>query len=135
MLLLPTSQWLSLVGHCLDGVPLEACGLLGGHPDGRVVRFVPCRNADGSSRTYSIDGREILAAERSLDGDGLEIIGVAHSHTHTDAYPSPTDVERAALLSDWHFVVVSLRDTSPTLRSYRIRGGNIEDEPVVLLSR
>ena len=39
---------------------------------------------------------------------GLEIIGVVHSHTHTEAYPSPTDVAQAPDPS-WHYVIVSLR--------------------------
>ena len=26
---------------------------------------------------------------------GFEVVGVMHSHTHTTAYPSPTDVERS----------------------------------------
>ena len=42
----------------------------------------------------------------------MEIIGVFHSHTHTDAYPSPTDVAQAPD-PDWHYVLVSLRDTHP----------------------
>jgi proteasome lid subunit RPN8/RPN11 len=56
---------------------------------------------------------------------------VFHSHTHTDAYPSPTDVERAPD-PDWHYVLVSLRDTHPVLRSYRIVGGGIDEEPVIV---
>ena len=65
---------------------------------------------------------------------GADIMGVFHSHTHTDAYPSPTDVAQA---SDpgWHYVLVSLRDTEPMVRSYRIVDGIIEEEPVRLLGR
>ena len=127
-----------MVGHAYDGLPDEACGLLGGRP-GRdhVEAFVACRNADASSRTYSIgpDGWE--AADEVFDPAGLEVIGVMHSHTHTDAYPSPTDVEKAdnPLLAGWHYIIVSLRDPEPVLRSYRIEGGNIAEEPVVLLGQ
>ena len=49
-------------------------------------------------------------------------MGVFHSHTHTDAYPSPTDVAQA-LDPGWHYVLVSLRDTHPVVRSYRIVDG------------
>ncbi len=54
-----------------------------------------------------------------------------HSHTHTDAYPSPTDVAQAPDPA-WHYVVVSLRDLEPVVRSYRIQDGKIAEEPVVL---
>ena len=45
-----------------------------------------------------------------------------HSHTHTEAYPSPTDVAQAPDPS-WHYVLVSLRDIQPVVRSYRIVDG------------
>ena len=66
---------------------------------------------------------------------GLDIVGVMHSHTHTDAYPSPTDVDKAGnpLLADWHWIIVSLRDEAPVLRSYRIVDGEITEEPVALV--
>jgi len=64
---------------------------------------------------------------------GQEIVGVMHSHTHTDAYPSPTDVERAALLGDWHFLIVSLRHAEAQARCYRITEGNVTEEPIDLL--
>ncbi|MGI9120822.1 MAG: Mov34/MPN/PAD-1 family protein [Acidimicrobiales bacterium] len=134
MLRLRHQEWLEMVGHSLDCLPEEACGLLGGRPDGWVERFWPCVNVDRSARTYALDGRDILRFERTLDdeGDGLEILGVMHSHTHTDAYPSPTDVERAALLGDWHFLIVSLRHAEPVSRSYRILGGEVGEEPINL---
>ena len=54
-----------------------------------------------------------------------------HSHTRTDAYPSPTDV-RQAVDPAWMYVIVSLRDQAPVLRSYRIRNGEIAEVAVAL---
>jgi proteasome lid subunit RPN8/RPN11 len=54
-----------------------------------------------------------------------------HSHTHTDAYPSPTDVQQAPD-PGWHYVIVSLRQDAPVLRSYRIADGEILEEVVSL---
>ncbi len=130
MLRLPERTWLELVGHCLDGLPDEACGLFGGRPDGRVEVFYPCRNVAASARVYEIDPRDHLRADRDAEDRGLAIIGVAHSHTHTDAYPSPTDVAQAPD-PEWHYVVVSLRE-APVARSFRIREGNIAEEPMVV---
>lgn len=135
MLLLARRQWLEMIGHSLDRLPEEACGLLAGRADGSVDRFFPCTNTDASARTYSMDGREILSFERALEAEGLGlgIVGVMHSHTHTDAYPSPTDVERAALLGDWHFLILSLRQPEPVARSYRIIEGEVAEEPIVFV--
>ena len=69
---------------------------------------------------YEIDPKEMLRVDRAAQGLGADIMGVFHSHTHTDAYPSPTDVAQATD-PGWHYVLVSLRDTAPVVRSYLIR--------------
>jgi len=122
----------AMVGHCLDGLPDEACGLFGGVPaTDKVTVCYPTRNAAASARVYTVDPHDHLRADRDAEAHGLEIVGVFHSHTHTDAYPSPTDVEQAPD-PGWHYVLVSLRDISPVVRSYRIVDGKITEEPVVL---
>lgn len=132
-------HFLEVVGHAWDGAPDEACGLLVGR-DRRVEVFVPARNADRSSRTFSIGPDGWRAADEAVaarPGEDLEVIGVVHSHTHTEAYPSPTDVDQASnpLLAGWHWVLVSLRPPAPVLRSYLVVDGNIVEEPIVLVGR
>lgn len=116
--------------------PLEGCGLLIGETGGdSVERFVPIHNEAESSRIYRLDGREYAKAALRADRDGLDIVGVMHSHTHTVAYPSPTDVAEAdkPLISpDWHWVIVSLAWGYPELHSFKIRDGGIAEEPVEL---
>jgi [CysO sulfur-carrier protein]-S-L-cysteine hydrolase len=116
MLRLAAGVHAEIVGHCLRGLPDEACGLLGGDvASGDVARCYPTRNVAASAKLYTV-------------------MGVFHSHTHTDAYPSPTDVGQAPDPA-WHYVIVSLRDTHPTMRSYRIVGSVVEEEPVVVEAR
>jgi proteasome lid subunit RPN8/RPN11 len=130
---LTESAYAAMVGHAYDGLPLEACGLLAADPGNGVTRrFYPCANAAASARVYTLDGRDYLRADRDAEAQGLEIVGVMHSHTHTEAYPSPTDVAQAPDPS-WHYVIVSLRHDAPVLRSYRIQDGQIHEEPVGLL--
>ena len=132
MLRLAREVYLQMVGHCLDGLPLEACGLLGGDPVvARASVCYPTGNAAASARLYTVEPLDHLRADRDAEGRGLELIGVFHSHTHTDAYPSPTDVAQAPDPT-WHYVVLSLRDIAPVLRSYRILDGKIAEETIVL---
>jgi len=129
---LTRTTWLEMVAHAYDGLPDEACGLLAGPPGGdRATAFYRCRNAAASSRVYTIDPKDHLRADRDAEARGLEIIGVMHSHTHTDAYPSPTDLAQAPDPA-WHYVIVSLRDHAPTLRSYRIVEDRGAEEPVAV---
>jgi proteasome lid subunit RPN8/RPN11 len=109
----------------------------GRYARGSVDAFVPARNADASSRTYSIGPDGFADAEAVFDPLGLDIVGVMHSHTHTDAYPSPTDVDKGdnPLLEGWHFVIVSLRAEAPVLRSYLIVDREIREEVVEVVGR
>ncbi|HUZ21842.1 MAG TPA: M67 family metallopeptidase [Acidimicrobiales bacterium] len=120
-----------MVAHCLRAYPEEGCGLLAGDPaTGAVLRLFPTRNAAASSRLYTVDPLDHLRADRRAEEEGISIIGVFHSHTHTDPYPSQTDVAQAPDPS-WHYVVVSLRDEVASIRSYRIIGDSITEEPIV----
>lgn len=111
--------------------PLEACGLMAGAPgSNEIVRFFPCRNLDQSARVYTIDPRDHLRAERTAEDEGLEIRGVMHSHTHTEAFPSPTDVA-AAPDPGWHYLIVTLRRETPEMRTFRIRDGHITEIPLL----
>ena len=134
MLRLPEHAYLEMVGLALDGYPLEVCGLLAGVGD-RAELFYPCRNAAESAKVYEIDGRDYMKADRDAEARGLELMGVMHSHTHTDAFPSPTDIDQAPDPT-WHYVIVSLREPEPVLRSFRIVGDKQkEEEPVVVERR
>jgi proteasome lid subunit RPN8/RPN11 len=120
-----------LVAHCVRALPHEGCGLLVGDPDAhRATMVIPTDNAARSELVYEIDPHELLVADRVAADLGLELVGAFHSHTHTEAYPSPTDVAKAVDPS-WHWVVVSLRDQEPVVRSYSIRDGVIVEEPIV----
>ena len=123
---------MEMIGHCLRGLPEEACGLLVGPYGGEEADHIyPTKNAAASALVYEIDPKELLAVDRAAQAQGAEIMGVFHTHTHTDAYPSPTDVAQAQD-PGWHYVLVSLRDTHPVVRSYAIVDGVIAEEPVTV---
>lgn len=109
--------------------PLEMCGLVAGPADGDAVRFYPCRNEAASAQVYTIDPKDYLHAERDADDHDWEILGVVHSHTHSEPYPSPTDVNQAPD-PGWHYLIVSLKRDAPELRSFRIVAGEITEEPL-----
>lgn len=110
--------------------PLEMCGLVAGVPgDDLAVRFYPCRNTAASAQVYTIDPKDHLRAERDADDHDWEILGVVHSHTHSEPYPSPTDVAQAPD-PGWHYLIVSLKRDSPELRSFRIVDDEIAEEPL-----
>ena len=131
MLEMSSAVHAEMVAHCWAGLPLEACGLLGGTGDSATACY-PTANVAESALVYTVDPKGLLHADRDAEARGLTILGVFHSHTHTAAYPSPTDVAQAPD-PGWHYVLVSLADDAPVVRSYWIVDGNITEEPVVLV--
>ena len=130
--------YLEMLAAAYDGYPLESCGLLGGKIGSNLVEaFVPVDNIDASARTYAIGPSGFKAADDVFSPRGLDVIGVMHSHTHTDAYPSSTDIDQAdnPFLDGWKYIIVSLRDTAPVLRSYVLDGRDIVEEVVELVGR
>jgi [CysO sulfur-carrier protein]-S-L-cysteine hydrolase len=134
---LPRDRYYALVAHALDGLPDEACGLIVGRFGAdRVEQFVPLRNAAASSKLYEIDPADWAAAEDKADRDSMAILGVVHSHTHTSAYPSPTDVRQASITDPFgvlRYLILSLRHPQPSLRSFRIVDETISEEPIHLV--
>jgi proteasome lid subunit RPN8/RPN11 len=135
-LTLPRTLADEMIGHCLAGRPNEACGLLAAR-DGEIAKVLKMTNAAGSPVRYALDPKEQFTAYRLLDREGLDLAGVFHSHTHTEAYPSPTDVRLAS--EDVPYVIVSLVADPPSIRAFRIvkaswtdPKGDIEEIPVGL---
>ncbi len=121
-----------MIGHALDEYPLEMCGLLAGPKNRQARTFTACRNDAHSARVYRLNPKDFMHAEMAADDRDWEINGVVHSHTHSEPYPSPTDVG-AAVSPEWHYVIVSLKREAPEARSYRIVDSEIIEEPIVVV--
>ncbi len=131
MLTVTTQQRDLMFATSIRALPNEGCGLLVGSPDGVVSRVVPSANIADSAKIYEIEPRVLLRTFREADDSNEVVLGVFHSHTHSQAYPSPTDVAQAPDPS-WHYVLVSLREVPLVLRSYRIVNSVVEEEEVVV---
>lgn len=89
-------------------------------------------NIERSPVAYTLDPTEHMKAWRHAERSGWTLTGVFHSHTHTAAYPSKTDVARA-LEPQWTYWLVSLEDQSdPEVRAFRIRDGEVDEETVAV---
>jgi proteasome lid subunit RPN8/RPN11 len=112
-----------MVSHAREGFPNEICGIVAGRT-GRVEDVRRARNVADTPRVrFTMDPHDIAAISDDIDAAGLELIGFYHSHAHTQAYPSPTDVD------DWParwypdalcFICSLMEEDRPLLRAYRI---------------
>ena len=133
MTLLLEQQYIDeMIAHAREDAPNECCGIIGGL-DGRAQKLYRAINAEASPYRYSVEPKDLLRIHREVDGNDWDFLVIYHSHTHTEAYPSPTDAAQAPDPS-WHYILVSLR-AEPVLHSYQIVDGNISEEPVVVEDR
>ncbi|MAU39837.1 MAG: hypothetical protein CL501_03115 [Actinobacteria bacterium] len=127
-----------IIKHAIDELPNEACGLFSAKPDSNILAcFYPMENIAESEKIYQLNPLEMMKVEDMADTAETQIIGVMHSHTHTPAYPSPTDVRDATdfdPLGAWHYLIVSLQDNQPVIRSFRIKNQEITEEEVTFIS-
>ena len=127
-----TAQMLQQIGeHAISCYPEEACGLLVGRSaTSEVVEFHPCENITHSAKVYTINPKQHLMIERNAEDAGFDVVGVVHSHTHTEAYPSSTDVAQAPD-PGWHYMIVTLKRGVPEPRNFRIIDGVISETEII----
>ncbi len=118
-----------MIAHAREEFPNECCGMLAG-VDGKPVEVVRATNSEDSEFRYRVDDRELLRFLRDCDDNGWDFLAVYHSHTRSEAYPSPTDVRLATNWPDPYYVLVSLAEQdNPVVRAFRISDGEISEVP------
>ncbi|MCA1705351.1 MAG: M67 family metallopeptidase [Actinobacteria bacterium] len=125
-----------MVAHLDSERPNEGCGLVAGI-GGEVSKVIRMSNSAASPMRYALDPKEQFAAYRLIEDESLELAGVFHSHTHTEAYPSPTDIRLAS--EDVPYIIVSLAHEPADIRAFRIikqswdaDDGAVAEVPVVI---
>jgi proteasome lid subunit RPN8/RPN11 len=118
-----------MVQHGLAVFPNEACGLLAGK-EGRPVKFFAMTNQDASPVSYRLDPKEQLKVFTEIDDEEWDLLAIFHTHTHSEAYPSETDLKQA-FYPEATYLVMSLSDRSnPVLRGFAIEDGSIAEREV-----
>jgi [CysO sulfur-carrier protein]-S-L-cysteine hydrolase len=129
-LVLPRALWDTLVEHAWSDFPYEVCGLLGLAPDGTCTHF-PIDNAERSVTTYAMDATQLLRAMRTIE-DAEHDLAIYHSHTHTQAYPSATDV-RLAAYPEATYLIITLQDRDrPDIRAFHIVDGAVTERAIAV---
>jgi [CysO sulfur-carrier protein]-S-L-cysteine hydrolase len=137
-----------LIAHAREEYDAECCGMIaytltdtstdhdantepaantdpGGEP--RAVRVHRATNVFASRKRFEIDGREVLSTLNAFEDAGWELGAIYHSHTHTDPYPSQTDINFAANWPGLEWVIVGLAGDAPEVRCYEIEHGSVRE--------
>jgi len=90
--------------HAREVAPRECCGVLIGVTD-RIMESVRARNLDEHPNRFQLDPRDHIAALRSARARHLDVVGFYHSHPHSPAYPSETDIAECGYAAALHLIV------------------------------
>src|ERR687895_2896785 len=113
MIRIEPEAWTVMVSHARSAYPNECCGAMLGSIDGgekRVRVAVALENAfeGAQAARYELRPQDLLAADREARRQGMDLIGIFHSHPDCDAYFSKTDLENSC---PWYsFVVLSIKN-------------------------
>ena len=121
-----------LIDHAKTEDPIECCGVLAG-PNNEFRKVFRMTNVDASPYRFSWDPKELYQVWREMEDNNWNHRAVYHSHTHSPAYPSETDV-RLAGWPDAYYIIISLTDkANPIIRAFHIINGAITEEEVSLI--
>ncbi len=120
-----------MIEHARREAPLECCGILAGK-NGLVEKIFETRNQEQSPIRYSISPQDQIKVFENLEKESLEMIGVYHSHTHTEAYPSETDL-KMAFYPEIASIIISLKDKIPVVKAFRVNKEKIDSEEIEVI--
>lgn len=136
MLYMTKQDYEKILEHCREGLPNEACGLIGGVVEGDkkyIKKVYLLTNIDQSNEHFSMDPKEQLAAIKDMRGNGYKLLGNFHSHPESPSRPSEED-KRLAFDSKVNYLILSLMDMdNPVLNAFIIdEEKNVSKEELVI---
>ena len=127
MLTLPASFIDEMVAHAREDAPNECCGIIAG-ANGDATRVFRALNSEASPYRYSVDPKDLFRIYRECEENDWNFLAIYHSHTASEADPSPTDV-RLAFWPEAYYILVSLADAeNPVVRAFRILDSTVTEE-------
>ena len=134
-IVIPKNIMDKMIDHARRDYPNECCGLLAGLK-GEVYLFYEIDNDDKSTETYFMNPKELLRSQKDIREKKMELLGIYHSHTHSEAYPSETDMDKAhwpesdmPLFPESFYLIISLEDfEKPVTRVFDIKKKGITEK-------
>ena len=128
----------AMLQHAAEEHPNECCGMLG-VLRGNVEAHYRIKNTHPSPYRYEMDAKEHFMTMRDVEDAGWEP-AFYHSHSHSPAFPSATDIRLAAYPSNFYLIVAPHEFDSnsqqvsdePQVRAFLIEGSHVTEEPVIV---
>lgn len=129
-IILPRQLVNQILHHAQTSPDTEVCGLITAK-HGKPQRCIAVPNVSAHpERLFAMDPAGQIEAQRRMREQGEELFGIYHSHPHSPATPSATDLEQAGY-PEALYIIVSLNTRGVLeMRGFRLRAGDAQ--PVYL---
>jgi len=96
-----------IIKHAESGYPNEVCGVLIGK-DGEITDFKECRNLnqERARDRYRLDPISFIEADNWARSNGMDILGIYHSHPDHPSKYSKFDRKMAS--PHWAYIILSI---------------------------
>jgi proteasome lid subunit RPN8/RPN11 len=122
----------AVIAHAKESQPRECCGILIGTTD-HITESVRAGNLSESPTRFLIDPKAHIEARRTARTQGLEVVGFYHSHPHSPAQPSATDLAEAEYPECVH-LIVGFVEGMPEIRIFNYAGGQAMERTLSILN-
>jgi len=119
--------------HARREPAIECCGLLAGR-EGVVTVVFPATNALASPTAYEIAPRELFRLFRQMRAEGVEHLGIYHSHPSSENVPSARDVDQAYYSRQAYFIISPKADAPRPVRAFSIHDGSVREFEIVVFN-
>jgi len=119
-LLLNEALLQEMIAYVDKHAPLEACGILAGN-EARAEKMIGVMNQAQSRVRFVMDPYEQLQAFDWIEANGLDLVGIFHSHPAGPETASATDILEAAY--DVVHIILSRAGTHWKARGFWIEDG------------
>jgi len=115
-----------MLRHARAEPRLECCGLLAGI-GGVISQIFPTKNALASPTAYEIAPQELFQLLRSIRSEGLEHLGIYHSHPAGENFPSRSDIEQSYYPQQAYFILAPQSEAPRPIRAFQILDGRVQE--------
>lgn len=121
-----------MLAHLRAQLPHEGCGLLAGRGE-RVTHVLAADNiAPHPLVEYEMEPHQQLAHFEFIEAQGLELLGIFHSHPSSPAYPSATDRARAYYPGAVYVIASWLNPAQPEVRAFLLDDERVQEVELVV---
>ncbi len=119
-----------LLNHVLINYPDESCALLLGSIERckhMIKEIYLAQNEEHSTTKFSISPDDLIKCYKYADEKKIEVIGIFHSHTTSEPYPSKTD-KKFMEINNTNWIIFS--NITHDFKAYILRSG-VSEIPII----